>query len=561
MLSLKPFFPSETLLKLEFLIDGKNVGLDSLLKDASVNFELNKIPFAKFTFISNQLTTDSKEKLPTDSLVRTSDDKPIEIEVKVSYEKKSVTFFKGIIKSLNKQNDNDQVVTKIECKDVGFKLALPAKVDENNKDKFSDKLKKYTSDAKLKLGSPFDGEYLNETITHNSATVAWDYLVGFLDSVGIMTALRNGEFNGIDLKKKPEKESYVAENGLNVFSFSGKKDPERIKSSVTIETWDIESQAIKKFNSEQSGPKNEQTVKLNQSTYKPATLTRIADVIKVKSNIASVHGKVTTYGNLEAKAGDYIGFSKVNPDVDDQLFLITAEVHTIENGCWKTEYTYGFENEKSFTENTTGGINNSQAQVGQSNSINGLQIGVITQIEEDPDKQFRVKVRIPILSEKGEGVWARLATLNASEDMGSYFIPNVNDEVIIGCLGNNPDTPIVLGSLYSNKNKMPFPIEKENYIKGFVTKEGTKIIMDDEKKIVEISTKKGNKITISDDAKGITLEDENKNKIVMDDKGITIESSKDFNVKAKGNIQVEGMQNTIKSSAVMELKGSLIKLN
>lgn len=561
MLSLKPFFPSETLLKLEFLIDGKNVGLDTLLKDASVNFELNKIPFAKFTFISNQLTTDNKEKLPTDALVRTSDDKPIEIEVKVSYEKKSVSFFKGIIKSLNKQNDNDQVVTKIECKDIGFKLALPAKVDENNKDKFSDKLKKYTSDAKLKLGSPFDGEYLNETITHNSATVVWDYLVGFLDSVGIMTALRNGEFNGIDLKKKPGKESYVAENGLNVFSFSGKKDPERIKSSVTIETWDIESQEIKKFNSEQKGPKNEQTVKLNQSTYKPATLTRIADVIKEKSNIASVHGKVTTYGNLEAKAGDYIGFSKVNPDVDDKLFLITSEVHTIENGCWKTEYTYGFENEKSFTESTTGGINNSQAQVGQSNSINGLQIGVVTQIEEDPDKQFRVKVRIPILSEKGEGVWARLATLNASEDMGSYFIPNVNDEVIIGCLGNNPDTPIVLGSLYSNKNKMPFPIEKENYIKGFVTKEGTKIIMDDEKKIVEISTKKGNKITISDDAKGITLEDENKNKIVMDDKGITIESSKDFNVKAKGNIQVEGMQNTIKSSAVMELKGSLIKLN
>ncbi|MBB6369152.1 phage baseplate assembly protein V [Chryseobacterium shigense] len=561
MLSLKPFFPSETLLKLEFLIDGKNVGLDSLLKDASINFELNKIPFAKFTFISGQLTTDSKEKLPTDSLVRTSDDKPIEIEVKVSCEKKSVTFFKGIVKSLNKQNDNDQVVTKIECKDVGFKLALPAKVDENNKDKFSDKLKKYTSDAKLKLGSHFDGEYLNEAITHNSATVAWDYLVGFLDSVGIMTALRNGEFNGIDLKKKPEKESYVAENGLNVFSFSGKKDPERIKSSVTIETWDIESQAIKKFNSDQKGPKNEQTVKLNQSTYKPATLTRIADVIKEKSNIASVHGKVTTYGNLEAKAGDYIGFSKVNKDVDDQSFLITAEVHTIENGCWKTEYTYGFENEKSFTENTAGGINNSQAQVGQSNSINGLQIGIVTQIEEDPDKQFRVKVRIPVLSEKGEGVWARLATLNASKDMGSYFIPNVNDEVIIGCLGNNPDTPIVLGSLYSNVNKMPFPIEKENYIKGFVTKEGTKIIMDDEKKIVEISTKKGNKITISDDAKGITLEDENKNKIVMDNKGITIESSKDFNVKAKGNVQIEGMQNTIKSSAVMELKGSLIKLN
>lgn len=561
MLSLKPFFPSDTLLKLEFLIDGVNVGLDTLLKDASIQFELNKIPFAKFTFISNQLTTDSKEKLPTDSLVRKSEETPINIEVKINYQNKSVTFFKGIIKSLHKQNDDTQVVTKIECKDIGFKLAQPTKVDENNKDKFADKLKTYTSNVQLKLGSDFNGTWGEEIITHNSATVPWDYLVGFLDSVGIMIALRNGDFNGIDILKKTTKEAYVAENGLNVFSFTGKKDPERIKSSVTIETWDIESQAIKKTTSEQSGPKNEQTIKVNQSTYQPSTLTRIVDAIKEKSNIAAVHGKVTTYGNLEAKAGDFIGFSKINPDVDDKAFLITQEVHTIENGCWRTEYTYGFENEKSFTENTTSGVNNSQAQVGQSNTINGLQIGIVTQIEEDPNNQFRVKVRIPILSEKGEGVWARLATMNASKEMGSYFIPNVNDEVIIGCLGNNPDTPIVLGSVYSSTNTMPFPIAKENYIKGFVTKEGTKIIMDDEKKVIELSTKKGNKITISDDSKGITLEDENKNKIVMDDKGITIESCKDFNVKAKGNIKIEGVQVAAEASGTMELKGTMIKLN
>ena len=63
---LRPFFPSESLLKLEFLIDEKKTGLDSLLKEASISFELNKIPTAKFTFISQQLTIDPKEKLPTD---------------------------------------------------------------------------------------------------------------------------------------------------------------------------------------------------------------------------------------------------------------------------------------------------------------------------------------------------------------------------------------------------------------------------------------------------------------------------------------------------------------
>jgi uncharacterized protein involved in type VI secretion and phage assembly len=190
-----------------------------------------------------------------------------------------------------------------------------------------------------------------------------------------------------------------------------------------------------------------------------------------------------------------------------------------------------------------------------------LQIGVVVQIEEDPNNEFRIKVRIPALSENGEGVWARLATLNASSEMGSYFIPNVDDEVILGCLGNNPDTPVILGSLYSSAKPMPFPIESDNFKKGFVTKEGTQIILDDEKKAIELSTKKGNKLLISDDEKGFVLEDENQNKITMNQDGISIESCKDFIVKATGDVKIEGVGCNVKASGNMELKGTMIKIN
>lgn len=554
---INPYIPNESPLKLEILIDGQNMGLSNFLNEASINFELNKIPFAKFTFISTQKTT-GQETTAIDSLTRTSEDSPRKIEVKVPYKDNSVTFFKGFIKSLENQNDNNQIVAKIECKDEGYILTKPINVNENNTDTFSDKLEKYVSDANLQLDSTSQYSFLNEIITHNSATVPWDYLEGYLDSVGLMTALRNSEFKLIDVTN-PETEKFVAENGTNIFSFSGKKNTEIIKSSVVIETWDADNQEVKRVESTQDAEKNEQIIK-NDHNYEESTLQRMADAIKIKSNIASMHGKVSTFGNLEAKAGDYIGFSKLNNDVDNQNFLITAEVHTIENGSWKTEYTFGLETEKSFTEKTTTGVNNSQAQVGQSNSINGLQIGIVTDIE-DPENQFRIKVRLPLLAENGEGVWARLATLNASKDMGSYFIPDVGDEVIVGCLGNNPDSPIILGSLYSNNRAMPFTIDNDNFFKGFVTKEGTKILMDDDKKSVEISTKKGNKITISDDLKGVTIEDENSNKIVLDDNGITIESCKDFNVKANGNVKIEGVQVKVESQAIMELKGSLIKLN
>lgn len=557
MYSIQPFSPDETPLKIDFLIDGKNVGLDNLLKEGTVHFELNKISFAKFTFIATQESTDV-ENLAINSLNRNSNGSPLNIEVKINYKNNSVTFYKGIIKSLEKQNTDSQIIAKIECKDQGFILTKPTEVNENNTEVFSDRLEKYVANANLTLDNAGNYSFLNEVITHNAATVPWDYLVGFLDSVGLMTALRNGEFKTIDITT-PSTEKYVAENGSNVFSFSSKKDSEKIKSLVTIESWDADNQEVRKVTSEQDGERNEQRISINQN-YQEATMQRIADAIIIKSNLASVHGKVNTYGNLEAKAGDYIGFSKMNADVNDKTFLITSEVHTIENGGWKTEYNFGLESERSFTENTTSGVNNSQAQVGQTNSINGLQIGIVTDVV-DPQNLNRIKVRIPLLAENGEGIWARLATLNASKEMGSYFIPDVDDEVIVGCLGNSPDAPIILGSLYSSSNIPPFTITEDNYLKGFVTKVGTKIILDDEKKSIEISTINGNKLTISDDQKGLTIEDENSNKIVLDNNGITMESCKDFAIKANGNMKIEGAQTAVEASAIMELKGSLIKLN
>jgi hypothetical protein len=66
---------------------------------------------------------------------------------------------------------------------------------------------------------------------------------------------------------------------------------------------------------------------------------------------------------------------------------------------------------------------------------------------------------------------------------------------------------------------------------------------------------------ISDDSKGFVLEDENKNKIIMNNDGITLESSKDIILKATGNLQMEGLQTSMKASASAEIKGAIIKLN
>ena len=139
--------------------------------------------------------------------------------------------------------------------------------------------------------------------------------------------------------------------------------------------------------------------------------------------------------------------------------------------------------------------------------------------------------------------------LYATNKAGSFFIPEVGDEVLLGFLNNDPRFPVILGMMYSKKNAPPYTPDKKNPIKAFVTKNQLKMVFEDEKKNIIIETPSKNIITISDENKKITIEDQNKNKIEMSSSGIVMDSPKDINIKAKGKINIEAMQNiTIKSS-------------
>jgi len=561
MPDLQPNIASNDLLQLEILIDGVNTGLNNLLKEASIHFELNKIPSGKFSFISSNLNVDQKDELPIDKLNLSDENKPVQFELLIHVSDKKTTLFKGIIKSANKILKDNQYVTKLECKDIGFDLTKNVIDNLTSEKEFDDLLIDFCSKINLEIDDNLQGKsWGQEMISFNNSTSPWDFLVGYLDSIGMMVSLKNGKISGVDLLEKNAENSFLAENGINILSYTGKFDPQLKKSSVTMEIWNSDSQSMDKIEAGNNGSNN-QIIKVNQNNFESSTNSRIVETILERSNHNVYQGQVSTFGNLDAKIGQYITFNKVNEDIDGKSLLISQESHTIENGSWKTEYNFGLENTRSFTESIASNTNQTQQQIGQTNIINGLQIGIVTQIENDPLGQFRIKVRIPVISDSGEGIWARLANVNASKEVGTFFIPDVGDELIVGCLDNNPDYPIILGSLYSSAKPAPFTVTEDNYIKAIVTKEESKMIFDDEKKSIEIVTQKGNRLLISEDEKGIVLEDENQNKITMNDSGISLESSKDFTIKANGNIKIEGVQNTIESSAIMELKGSLIKIN
>jgi len=189
-------------------------------------------------------------------------------------------------------------------------------------------------------------------------------------------------------------------------------------------------------------------------------------------------------------------------------------------------------------------------------AVHGLQIGIVTQLESDPDGENRIKVRMPIISSSDEGIWARLSTLDAGKERGSFFLPEINDEVIVGFINDDPRDAVVLGMVHSSKMPAPLTAEDTNHKKGFTTRSKMKMIFDDEKKSYTLETPAGKKIIVDEDAGEIKIMDENQNKLVMDSNGILIQSNGKIEIKATQDLKMEGLNVDIKAQAKFAAEAS-----
>ena len=157
----------------------------------------------------------------------------------------------------------------------------------------------------------------------------------------------------------------------------------------------------------------------------------------------------------------------------------------------------------------------------------------------DPDGQGRVKVRLP-WSPDAEGnayeVWARLATFMAGNERGSWFIPDVDDEVLVAFEGGDPRRPYIVGALWNGQDAPPETMDGagNNFIKKLRSRNGVTITLDDtdgqEQLILE--TPGGQTVTLRDGPGTIELADSNGNTISMEPAGITITAAAKVTVNA-----------------------------
>jgi uncharacterized protein involved in type VI secretion and phage assembly len=161
----------------------------------------------------------------------------------------------------------------------------------------------------------------------------------------------------------------------------------------------------------------------------------------------------------------------------------------------------------------------------------GIYPGLVSDIK-DPDGTGRVKVTLPWSPDTGSDhyeAWARVATLIGGNNRGSWFIPDVNDEVLLAFEGGDPRRPYVLGGLWNGKDSPPQSMDGggQNNVKVLRSRNGVKITLDDtsgqENCIVE--TPAGQKITLHDGPGSVEIVDSNGNSVKLQASGVTVNAA------------------------------------
>ena len=215
--------------------------------------------------------------------------------------------------------------------------------------------------------------------------------------------------------------------------------------------------------------------------------------------------------------------------------------------------------------------------------IFGVVVGVVTN-NQDPDGMGRVKVKFPWLNDTDESHWARVATMMTGKERGTWFLPEVDDEVLVAFGHGDVREPYVVGSLWNGVDTPPRTNDDgKNSERVIKSRLGHELIFGDEdgKGKVEIKTKAGHQILL-DDTSGsekIALVDKSgKNKIELDSTGGTVNVTGDMKLSIKAqqieltadtsltlkSTQIEisaDASMTIKAGAVLTVKGSLVKIN
>ena len=555
-------------------VSGEAVGREHQLVSTSILKQVNKLSSARLVYLDGAPSSGDFPLSNADTFLP-----GVEVEILAGAAADPAPLFKGIVvKQSIKVRERAAAQLVVECRHAAVKLTVGKRnacfFDQTDSDTISGLL----GDASV------DADVADTSVTHKQQVqfraTNWDFLLARAEANGAIV-LTNDE--KVVVKTPPTSGESVATLtfGATILEMDAQIDARQQFSAVKAVTWDPSAQELVEKDAAEpnyDGPGNiapgdlADVIGLAASELRHAALDETeaqawADGAWKRSRLNKVSGRVKCEGIGTINPGDFITLSGVGERYGGDV-LVTGVRHEADlvQG-WKTHLQFGSIESRA---------QDDAAQPGLIPNARGLQIGVVTS-NEDEDGEHRVRVKLPLVDNEGDGVWARVASPDAGDERGFFFRPEIGDEVVVGFLEEDPRRAVILGMLHSSAHAAPLEGSDDNHEKVYQSRSKMKLYFDDDKKIMSFETPGGNKITLSEEDKAVKIEDQNGNKIELTADGIKLDSAKalqlkaatDCKLEATGALEAKG--NDVKltaqasaelsSSATTTIKGGMVKIN
>lgn len=472
-----------------------------------------------------------------------------EVTIALGYDANNTVVFQGIVTKQAIRVANESGATlEVECKDKAVQMTVGRKSRtwQNRTD----------SDA---ISSLIDNAGLSSSVAATTVTVPelvqyyatdWDFMMSRAEVNSMVLSTINNKVSMFN----PTSETSSALTliyGVDLLSFHAEINALTQLPKVTASAWDVQNQQLisAEVSIDLTGPGNLSSKQLStvsklDNFELQTSAAESQDELKawassqiLKSELSKITGKASFHGNSSLVPGKYLTLAGLGTRFSGNHF-VSAVRHEVADGNWMTEADIGlspswFKQEHQIEAPPAAGL---------LPGVGGLSNAIVMQIDSDPDSEYRILVEVALFNNKASGVWARLSNFYSTNGQGAFFLPEIGDEVILGFLNQDPRYPVILGSLYSPKNRpdAAFTPNEKNSMKGIVTKSNLRIMFDDENKVLTLITADKNTIELSDKEKQISIKDDNGNSIVMSSAGIAIKSNKSLSLEAAQGVKIKG---------------------
>ena len=158
-------------------------------------------------------------------------------------------------------------------------------------------------------------------------------------------------------------------------------------------------------------------------------------------------GAVTAKGSCPANAaitpGGSVTIEGAGPA--SGTYQVSEVEHSYSSHGFRTRFTAGDRRLSGLVDLLSGSHSSSFRR-------DGLVVGIVTTVGNSQGSAGDIKVKYSSLGGDVESNWARIVTLGAGAKRGMTFLPEVNDEVIVGFEGGDARRPVILGGVYNGKD-------------------------------------------------------------------------------------------------------------